>query len=172
MSTHGFRRWEVKPMTEKPGLKILLDTREQKPYRFECFGAGVIESTLPCGDYSLPGFEDRVSIERKELNDLIACLMNGNRDRFERELAKLRFYDLAAVVVEASLDDVSKGRYKSEMKPHAALQSIFAFQIRYKIPFMFCGSRAGAEYTTFSLLSKYMEEIEKRYRTVFHKKTS
>jgi len=69
------------------------------------------------GDYSLPGFEDRAAIERKSLNDLIGCLMGSNRQRFERELARGRHYDLFAVVVEASLADVSQGRYRSDMKP-------------------------------------------------------
>jgi ERCC4-type nuclease len=147
-------------------MKILVDSREQLPFSFERFPGVQNERTaLPAGDYSLPGFEDKASIERKELNDLISCLMNGNRDRFERELAKLRFYDLAAVVVEASLEDVSKGRYRSEMKPHAALQSIFAFSVRYRTAFIWAGNRAGAEYATFSLLSKYLEEIEKRFKT-------
>ena len=126
---------------------------------------GIERVTLPAGDYSLPGFEDRVSIERKELNDLIACLMNGHRARFERELTKLRFYELRAIVVEAALEDVSKGRYRSEMKPHAALQSIFAFQVRYGIPFIWAGNRAGAEYATYSLLEKYLGEIKKRFKT-------
>lgn len=144
-------------------MKIIQDSREQHPFTFERFPVEVERAALPAGDYSLPGFEDRVAIERKEVNDLIGCLMNGNRERFERELAKLRFYDLAAVTVEASLDDVSRGRYRSEMKPQAALQSIFAFQVRYRVPFMFCGSRPGAEYATFSLLEKYLGEISKRY---------
>ena len=66
-------------------------------------------------------------------------------------------------MVEASLEDVSKGRYRSEMKPHAALQSIFAFQVRYRVPFIWAGSRAGAEYVTYSLLEKYLAEIRKRF---------
>ena len=99
-------------------MRILIDSREQLPFTFERYQAETEQATLPVADYSLPSFEDRVAIERKELNDIIACLMNGNRERFERELAKLRFYDLAAVVVEASLEDVSEGRFRSEMKPH------------------------------------------------------
>ncbi len=121
-------------------------------------------AALPTGDYSLPGFEDRAAIERKSIDDLVGCLKSDNRDRFERELARARHYELFAVVVEATLEDVSKGRYRSEMKPHAALQSIFAFQVRYQVPFLFCGSRAGAEYTTYSLLTKYLQEIGKRYQ--------
>ncbi|MFZ0931362.1 MAG: ERCC4 domain-containing protein [Syntrophobacteraceae bacterium] len=145
-------------------MNILIDAREQAPFTFERFHAHIERLTLPAGDYSLPGFEDRVSIERKSLDDLIACLMNSNRARFERELARAQHYELFCVVVESSLDDVSKGRYRSEIKPHAALQSIFAFQIRYRVPFVWAGNRAGAEYVTYSLLEKFLGELEKRFR--------
>ncbi len=148
-------------------MVILIDSREQKPLSFSLFPDVQVErATLPLGDYSLPGWEGHVSVERKELNDLIGCLMNGGRDRFERELSKLRFYELSAVVVEASLDDISKGRYKSEMKPHAALQSVFAFQVRHKTNFIWAGSREGAEYVTYSLLEKFLAEITKRFEKV------
>ncbi len=50
------------------------------------------------------------------------------------------------------------------MKPHAALQSIFAFHVRYRVPFLFFGNRAGTEYVICSLLEKYLAEIVKRYR--------
>lgn len=49
------------------------------------------------------------------------------------------------------------------MKAQAALQSVFAFQVRYRVPFVWAGNRAGAEYVTFSLLEKYLSEIGKRY---------
>lgn len=143
---------------------ILVDSREQAPYDFAKYEATVEAATLVCGDYSLPGFEDRAAVERKELNDLISCLMNGNRERFERELARGRHYDLFAVVVEASLADISHGRYRSEMKVHSALQSIITFQVRYRIPFIWAGNRAGAEYMTYGLLAKYLREIGERYK--------
>ena len=57
---------------------------------------------------------------------------------------------------------MADGLYRSEMKPHAVLQSVIAFQVRYTVPFLFCGDRAGAEYTTFWLLAKYAREIEER----------
>lgn len=141
---------------------ILIDTREQLPFTFARWPVEIQAGALPTGDYSLPGFEDRVAVERKGLDDLIACLMGENRTRFEKELARARRYELFAVVVEAGLQDVSQGRYKSRMKPHAALQTVTAFFIRYGAPFMFCGNRAGAEYMTHSLLSKYLYEIRKR----------
>jgi DNA excision repair protein ERCC-4 len=145
-------------------MKILVDTREQAPFTFMGFDVDPESATLPVGDYSLPGFTDRVSIERKSLNDLVGCLMGKDRERFERELARGRYYDLFAVVVEASLADVSQGRYRSAMKPHSALQSLITFQIRYRVPFIWCGNRAGAEYMTHGLLTKYLREISERFK--------
>jgi DNA excision repair protein ERCC-4 len=145
-------------------LIILVDSREQAPYDFAKFGAVSGAATLPAGDYSLPGFEDRAAIERKTLNDLVGCLMGKDRTRFERELARARHYELFCVVLEAALADVSQGKYRSDMRPQAALQSIITFQVRYRVPFVWAGNRAGAEYCTYWLLSKYLRELGERYR--------
>ena len=143
---------------------IITDSREQAPYSFDKWpDVTTTTAGLHAGDYSLAGFESQVGIERKELNDLVACLMGDNRARFERELAKLRAYEMKAVVIEANLQDLARGRYQSQMKPKSAIQSITAFHIRYGVPFLFCGDRRGSEYMTFSLLSKYLYEIQKRY---------
>lgn len=145
-------------------MRILIDTREQAPFAFQGYDVDLAPATLPTGDYSIPGFEDRAAIERKSLEDLVGCLMGSNRQRFERELARGRHYELFAVVVEASFADVAHGRYRSEMKAHSALQSIITFQVRYQVPFLWCGNRAGAEYMTYSLLAKYLREISERYK--------
>ena len=145
-------------------MRILIDSREQAPYLFRGFDVETEVVALPVGDYSLPGFTDKVAIERKELNDLISCLMNGNRDRFERELAKARHFDLFAVVVEAPLSAVSRGQYRSEMKVQAVLQSILTLQVRYRVAFVWAGNRAGAEYIVHGLLSKYLREIGERFK--------
>lgn len=145
-------------------MRILTDTREQSPYAFTGYGVEVEAATLPVGDYSLPGFEDRISLERKSLDDLIGCLTQG-RDRFERELARACPYDFFAVVVEASLADIYQGRYTSNMAPQSALQSVATFQIRYRAPFVWAGNRAGAEYMTHSFLAKFLREIGERYQT-------
>jgi DNA excision repair protein ERCC-4 len=71
---------------------------------------------------------------------------------------------LFAVVVEANLADVSRGRYRSDMRPHAALQSIIAFQVRHRVPFIWAGDRKGAEYITYWLLAKYLREIGEQHR--------
>ena len=148
-----------------------MDSREQNPFTFQGYQADSEPATLPVGDYSLPFWEDRVTIERKTLNDLVGCLMGKDRTRFERELTKGRAYDLFCVIVEASLEDVSRGRYRSEIKPHAVIQSIIVFQVRYGVSFVWAGNRAGAEYVTYSLLSKYLREIGERFKLAMENET-
>ena len=143
---------------------ILVDTREQAPFAFRGYDVNLETATLPVGDYSIPGFIDRVAIEKKSLGDLISYLLGSNRERFEKELARGRTYDLFCIVVEATLADVFNGKYHSDMKPHSALQSIIAFMVRYRAGVLWCGNRSGAEYMTYWLLAKYLREIEIRYQ--------
>ena len=143
-------------------MKIKIDTREQKPYSFTSASE---TGTLAVGDYSLSGLEDHIAIERKSLDDLIGCLTH-DRERFEKELHKARALDYFALVIEGSLSDIVNGRYRSEMLPKAAVQSLMAFSIRYRLPIFFCDSRAYAQRVTESLLIKYVHEIEKQYQVI------
>lgn len=117
----------------------------------------VTVGALEAGDYSLAGFERRVSIERKSLSDLIGCL-SGDRARFERELARLRGYDCAAVVVESSQPTLRLGHYRSAMPAESAWQSVIALSMRFRVPFWFCDSRADAEAVTFNFLRHYARD--------------
>lgn len=147
-------------------MQIIRDTREQAPFTFERHECVVQPGTLATGDYSLAGLEDRCAVERKSLDDLLGCLTGEGRDRFERELARARGLDAFAVVVEASFQDMAEGRYRSKMKPHAALQSVLAFQVRYGVPFIWAGTRAGAEYATYHFLRHYLREASARYENI------
>ena len=145
-------------MTEKDSIRIIIDSREQKPYEFENSEVG----TLSIGDYSICGLENHVAIERKELNDLIGCLTNG-RERFEKELFKGKALDYFALVIEASLLDLVNGHYRSKMGAKSAVQSLIAFSVRYKLPIFFCENREYGQRITESLLCKYSTEIERRF---------
>ena len=138
-------------------LQVVVDSREQCPYRFEGMGAVVEVGVLASGDYSLHGFGSRIAIERKELGDLIGCLTYG-RERFERELVRLRSYEFACVLVESPAHDLRSGCYRSQMDPASAWQSILALQMRYRIPFIFCDDRSDAERTAFDILRHYARD--------------
>ena len=146
-------------MTEpsKMPLKVVVDSREQAPFTFSGLPVEVGVGALEAGDYSLHGFERRVAVERKELGDLVGCL-GADRERFQRELARLRGYDAAAVVVEAPVVALRTGRYLGRLDAGAAWQSVLAFSMRFRVPFIFCADRADAEAVTFDLLRHYARD--------------
>lgn len=147
-------------------MRVIIDTREQAPFNFGKFECEVQTGALTTGDYSLAGLEDRCAVERKSLDDLLGCLTGEGRERFERELARARGLDAFAVIVEASFQDMAEGRYRSRMQPHAALQSVLAFQVRYGVPFIWAGTRAGAEYAAFHFLRHYLREAQERFKAI------
>lgn len=139
-------------------MKILVDSREQAPYSFADgkFYTDVTteRGNLNVGDYSLVGMENRVSVERKSLPDLINCL-GSQRQRFEREILRARGLDAFAVVVEANWRDLASHDYPGKLNPHSGCQSILAWMSRFGISFIFAGSRQGGEYVTWSFLRQY-----------------
>lgn len=122
-------------------MRIIIDTREQTPFSF---GPEVetTPGTLQTGDYSLAGLEGLCAIERKSLADLVMCC-GPERERFKRELQRLRAYRCRAVIVEGDLADVVGHRYRGEMNPHAVLGSVASWQSRYETPFNFAGQHGG-----------------------------
>lgn len=149
-------------------MLILVDNREQRPFAFtgpRYEGVEVETGALAVGDYSLAGLADRVAVERKELADLVQCL-GRERERFERELQRGAALDAFAVVVESSWADLAGGQYRSRLNPHAACQSVAAFMGRYRVPFLFAGSRTAAEYVTWSFLRQYLESARRRWRSI------
>ena len=152
-------------MTAAVQLHIVQDSREQSPFRFEGFPVAVEVGTLETGDYALHGFERRVSVERKSLQDLIGCL-STDRKRFEAELARLRGFDAAAVVVESTQAVLRLGHYRAQMDAAAAWQSVLAFMQRFKVPFIFCDSRADAEKVTFDLLRHFARDRWREFQAL------
>ena len=146
-------------------LKIIQDTREQTPYLFTGYPVETITGTLNAGDYSIPGFADLVAVERKELGDLMGCLTH-DRERFIRELERLRGYEAAALLIEARLETIQAGRYRSRMKPEAAEQSIISIMGRYRLPVYFAPDRKAGERFVYNFLRHYAKHAADRYKAI------
>jgi len=144
-------------------LTIITDTREQAPLSFTL---PTERGTLTTGDYSIKGLERFIAIERKSPDDLVGCLKNGNRERFEKELSRGRGLDYFALVIESDMISLANGDYRSDMKPKSVLQSLMAFSVRYRLPIFFCPDREYASRVIESLLTKYVGELEKRFKAV------
>ena len=149
-------------------MKIVIDTREQTPYSFakqQYNGSTTTQGTLSTGDYSIKGLESFIAIERKSLDDLTGTLTSG-RERFCRECQRGQGLDYFGLVIEASINDVKEHNYRSKMQPHALLQSIASFSVKYGLHVHFCGDRDGGEYMTFSLLEKFLANKQKQLESI------
>ena len=135
-------------MTELP--IIVIDTREQRPYRF----ARSEVRTLASGDYSVQGMEDRVAVERKSKSDAYASL-GRDRQRFRREMERLAAMDYAAVVVEASLPGFLTPPAFSQLNPNSAIGTLLAWSVRFGVHVIFAGDRRHGNNVTRQLLTKY-----------------
>jgi len=143
-----------------PKPVIIVDTREQTPYEFTGFKNWVgdtIKRKLDFGDYSVVGMERLIRLERKSLSDLITTLMQ-NRQRFFRECAGLARFRHAAILVEATYEDV-KSYYDDDLctmaHPNAVSGSLDAVEARYGIPVIYTSQhRPLAEEKAASWLSK------------------
>lgn len=141
-------------------MKIITDTREQTPYTFTSITPrpDVIKATLRTGDYSLSGFEDQITIERKSLSDTFGTFGRGRR-RFVKELERMAEYDFAAVVIEADWSTILRNPpTRSKLSPTSVYASVIAWMQRHDVHFIMCPNRAFAEKTTYRLLERYWKD--------------
>ena len=130
---------------------VLVDSREQAPWTFEGQGMTLQTARLDTGDYSLPGLEHSVTIERKSLDDWVGTVMRS-RGRFYRELERMRAYRFRAVIIEAGVREIMAGRYKSGARPSAVLGFISEIIVCQSVPVYLGGSRPEAQILAGALL--------------------
>lgn len=135
--------------------RIVIDTREQRGYTWDPDVLGNPTTTvgaLPAGDYSIEGFEGRIAIERKSLDDFINTTLRAS-ERFARELVLLQAYEFAAVVIEASPQIITERHYNSDISPASLLGIIAEYTVRFApVQFVLAGDRPHARLLTERLL--------------------
>jgi ERCC4-type nuclease len=130
------------------------------------------------GDYTIHGAEInptenggmqwRVSIERKSMNDLFGTIL-ARRENFEKELENLNRAEFGAVIVEGDWESI-----KSHVMPHwdkdevperervrrrrTVVQSISAWDNRYRVKWWFLPGKREAEMWCFDKLYRFWKE--------------
>jgi len=140
---------------EKP--IIIIDTREQEAYEFDPETVEVKHQALSTGDYSLDGFEDRVCIERKSLQDYVQSVIK-QRDRFLKEVKKLSEIPHCSIVVECDLADIMGKRYRSGAHPNSVLGAILSLMIDHQVPVCFCSDRQLAK----TFVEGYLKRVNRK----------
>ena len=145
---------------------ILVDSREQKPYKFNCIVPIPITKivALKVGDYSIEGCQDEIGIERKSLEDAYNTFGQG-RKRFQRELEKSIGFKFFAVIIESDWHTIVKHPpIRSNLNPKSVVSSIAAWSRRYRVHFWTCPNREFAERYTFRLLERFWQDREREQR--------
>lgn len=131
---------------------ILIDKREKKPLEFPP-DVVTLSKSLVTGDYSALGYETRLCIERKSLNDLAHTLANAyrkpngqNERRFNHELMRMaqivKGGGVAQVWIESTEEELFAHRYRSRISPAAILSLIAGASMAYGVPFLWKGTRS------------------------------
>jgi len=144
---------------------IVTDTREQQPLQFsdQC---KVITGTLTTADYSLRGLETLVAVERKSLSDFLGCLAGEGRQRFKRELHRLKSYRYKLLVVETDLQTILDGNYRSKIHVNAVIGSMMSFTSRYGLPVILAGCHDNAAVIVESYFRNVLKQLSEFNQTI------
>ena len=135
---------------------VQIDTREQTPWKFD-----KSESIcLPYGDYSLK-YEDKsyigeIAIERKSSVSELYGFTGKERDRFVREMERMKDVKYKYILCEFNYLDIARFDY-GKVQPTTVMATIWSFCIKYQIPILFCGNRCQARATLYKLFQFYVK---------------
>lgn len=130
-------------------IVITTDTREQLTLDFTKFrGVSSVRGTLKTGDYSIQGYEDQITFERKSVQDLVGTLISGH-SRFLREMERMRSFKAKYILVEHTPDILYNycAKHGWQRKFNTIIQSLLAYACHYQCRVRFCKDREDmAEY--------------------------
>jgi hypothetical protein len=140
---------------EQPPFWIIRDTREQRGWDFPADPKtgcqGTVSQTMPTGDYTIVGLEDKVVIERKANTGEFS--QNITQERFERELVRLDAFPLSFVILEFDMSDLSHFPATSEIPrskwkylritPDFLKKRLIEMQAAHSTRFILAGSGGG-----------------------------
>jgi len=132
-----------------PELEILVDIREQYPYRFADQRVTVTRRPLPAGDYAaMVGGRLVATVERKSVPDLISSITGA---KLKYAMADLAALPHAAIVVEDRYAAIFK---QDRMRPAVVADAVAELQITWPaIPIVFADTRPLAEEWTYRFLA-------------------
>jgi hypothetical protein len=134
-------------------FEILVDTREQKPFKFK----KQMSSKLDFGDYVASGeLFSKTYVDRKSEGDFLGTF-GGGIERFEKEVNRAVSFDsFLFIVVESTIKNIKINNSSSRFKANLAyvFHNVRALLLKYpnNIQFVFCDGRFSAQEVTKRIL--------------------
>lgn len=156
-------------------MTIVQDTREKKPWSFEFFGVEQIRETVKTGDYTIVGYENQITVDRKQsIGELYQNLFK-DYTRFKKEMERMECME-SYVLCEFPYSDIlnfpdgmplvwcSKAKKKIPLKLHFGVEHIIkkieTITDRYGVEFIYCDNRREAELAAYNILKEFYEKTE------------
>jgi len=108
---------------------------------------GTVSEKLDTGDYSLSGYEDVFTIERK--GSISEFAQNVVQDRFEKELQRMEDIKYGYIILEFNMEELIQypaslklnyhQKKKIRLRGSFILKRLIEFSILYKTKILFCG---------------------------------
>jgi ERCC4-type nuclease len=135
------------------------DTRESNP--LDLSPLKTERYKLDTGDYSVKTLENRVTVEVKEIGDFINCC-TFERERFERELARMRDFTHKAIVIKGDWSTIVMKQYRSNTAPLAVLGSAMSFAMSANVSIIMAGDHKTAGQLVARLLWVSANQIHRQ----------
>lgn len=140
-------------------IPVLIDTNEQLPWSFDAELFTTERRSLETGDYSIPGLEHLVTIERKSLGDAVGTVIH-DWQRFRKQLHRMAGMDAATVVVEAALKDILLHKYESDANPLSVLGKMISMYLDHGVHVVYASDRECAEVEAASYLTLAYKKLK------------
>jgi ERCC4-type nuclease len=85
--------------------------------------------------------------------------MGSNRDRFFRELHRMRGFTFKRLLIIGNRHDIETGQYRSAIRPKSVLATLSTIEARYDIAVVFADSPAQAAWLVEEWVWWYAREI-------------
>jgi DNA excision repair protein ERCC-4 len=138
---------------------IIEDTRQQAEMPWPA-GVTVERRTMPEADFSTERLWGVGAIELKRED--FAAAIGSDRERFDREIARLEPYRFRCIVVA---DEITNIYRKTAVHPHAILGSIASWYARHDVPVLFAGNDAGAARLICGILKRWEDRLASEFVT-------
>jgi ERCC4-type nuclease len=141
-------------------MKIIVDTSEQTPLHFSS-NVTVVNRSLNTGDYSIVGYENLITVERKSLPDLVKSMVT-DWQRFSRVLRRMAEFDCAVIVVESSAKKLLDHQYVGNTNPISVRGKINRTLIDFGISTVFLDDPVTAANWVENLFQLWIERHGER----------
>ena len=152
-------------------MVIIQDTREKEPFNFVFYGYETSVATLKTGDYTIEGYVDVLSIERKKSPSELASNLGKYRERFENELERMVAFKYKYIVCEFNEDQLRgfphNAKIPKRIKKYIRMngkymrKKLHEYEETYGVEVIFCNGREDAQERVMQIFLEVVEKNEK-----------